>query len=345
MQLYNKFSKEDLNAQIEKETFKRKTLSFYRYVNIENTAEYRDYFYKKCAELKCLGRIYIAKEGINAQMNIPDYMSDNFLDFLESDKYLKNMPIKWAVEDNILSFIKLVVKVRKKIVADGLPDNSFDTTNVGNHLSPEQFHDLLGTEGSITVDMRNHYESEIGHFENAICPDVDTFREEMLLLEKTLAEHKDKKLLLYCTGGVRCEKASAYFKHKGFEDVNQLHGGIIAYAQRIKQLNWKSKFKGKNFVFDERLGESINGEVISKCHQCGAPCDVHTNCANKPCHLLFIQCPSCKEKYNNCCTDECTHIITLPAHEQEKYMAQFEGKISKNRSYRDKIRPKLEKKY
>jgi len=143
------------------------------------------------------------------------------------------------------------------------------------------------------VDMRNHYESEIGHFTNAIKPDVDTFRESLPIIETQLSEHKqDKKLLMYCTGGIRCEKASAYFKHKGFENVYQLEGGIIEYTRQVKAEGLQSKFIGKNFVFDHRLGERITDDIVSQCHQCGAPCDVHTNCANEGCHLLFIHCDS-----------------------------------------------------
>lgn len=189
--------------------------------------------------------------------------------------------------------------------------------------------------------MRNHYESEVGHFENAICPDADTFREEIDMVVDDLKNQKDQKVLLYCTGGIRCEKASAYLKHHGFEDVNQLHGGIIAYAQEIKQLGLDSKFRGKNFVFDERLGESINNEVIAKCHQCGKACDTHTNCANDDCHLLFIQCEECRDHYQGCCTDECTDIIQLPLEERIKLRSKFHDKYSKSQIYRKRIRPKL----
>ncbi|PXY02419.1 hypothetical protein DF185_07155 [Marinifilum breve] len=341
MQLYNKLSKEELMKEMEAEDFARKTISFYRYVNFENPKAYRDELFKKWFLLNCRGRIYIAKEGINAQMSVPEHNLDAFFTDMNSRTELADMPIKWAVEDDGKSFYKLTIKVRPKIVADGLDDNTFDTTNVGTHLSPVEFHEELSNPDNIIIDMRNHYESEVGHFENAICPDVDTFREEIDLVVRDYAKNKDKKFLLYCTGGVRCEKASAYLKHHGFEDVNQLHGGIIAYAQEIKQLGLESKFRGKNFVFDERLGESINNEVIAKCHQCGKPCDTHTNCANDDCHLLFIQCDECREHYNGCCTDECKEIIELPEEERIKLRSKFHDKYSKSQIYRQRIRPKL----
>ena len=135
----------------------------------------------------------------------------------------------------------------------------------------------------------------------------------MELVSEMLGDHKDQKILLYCTGGIRCEKASAYLKHQGFTDVNQLHGGIIEYARKIKELNLSSNYIGKNFVFDERMGESVNGQVIAHCHQCGIPCDTHVNCANNLCQVLFIQCPECADKFGNCCSDECRAVNNSPA--------------------------------
>ncbi|WP_282015991.1 rhodanese-related sulfurtransferase [Marinifilum flexuosum] len=343
MQLYNKLSKEELMKEMEAEDFARKTISFYRYVNFEDPKAYRDELFKKWFLLNCKGRIYIAKEGINAQMSVPEHNLDAFFTDMNSRKELADMPIKWAVEDDGKSFYKLTIKVRAKIVADGLDDNTFDTSNVGTHLTPVEFHEELSNPDNVVIDMRNHYESEVGHFENAVCPDVDTFREEIDLVVRDYAKDKNKKFLLYCTGGVRCEKASAYLKHHGFEDVNQLLGGIIAYAQEINQLGLKSKFRGKNFVFDERLGESINNEVIAKCHQCGKACDTHTNCANDDCHLLFIQCDECSEHYNGCCTDECKEIIELPEEERVKLRSKFHDKYSKSQIYRQRIRPKLKR--
>ena len=324
------------------EPIKRITLSFYRYVIIDTPNEYRDELYKRWDALNVKGRIYVAREGINAQLSVPEEHFETFRKDIDSDKYLTNVPFKIAVEDDGKSFYKLLLKVRKKIVADGLNDDAFDVTNVGKHLSAKEFNEALELSGTLVVDMRNHYESEVGRFENAICPDVDTFREELEWVTENLKDKKDSKVLLYCTGGIRCEKASAYFKHEGFKDVNQLHGGIIDYARQIKQEGLDSKFKGKNFVFDERLGEKITNDVISVCHQCGEPCDEHTNCANDDCHLLFIQCEKCKEKMKNCCTPECISITELPIEEQRKLR---KGRI-KNDSlsvYKSRLRPDLKK--
>ncbi|MBI9035672.1 MAG: rhodanese-related sulfurtransferase [Bacteroidales bacterium] len=341
MQLYNRVNKEELKVRLMKEPFKRKTLSFYRYVILDDPQAFRDVIYREWFSMQCFGRIYVAHEGINAQMSVPEHYVDDFLKTLNVHPELKDMPIKWAVEDDGKSFYKLTLKVRPKIVADGLDDGAFDVTNVGNHLEAVEFHKLLDQPDTIVVDMRNHYESEVGHFEGAICPDVDTFREELDLVVEELKDQKDKKLLMYCTGGVRCEKASAWMKHNGFTDVNQLHGGIIEYARKIDELGLESKFRGKNFVFDERLGESINGEIISRCHQCGKPADTHTNCANSDCHLLFIQCKECSDTYEACCSDECKDVIHLPEEIQALKRKELHQKYSSSKIFKSRLRPDL----
>jgi UPF0176 protein len=340
--LHNKYSKEELKKRLNEETFTRITLSFYRYVCIEEVEVFRYEFYKKLNELKVLGRIYVANEGINAQISVPDFNYEAFQNLLDSDERFRNMRLNIAVEDNGKSFYKLIVRVKYKIVADGLDDMTFDPGDVGKHLNAKEFNDALENPDTVVVDMRNHYESEIGHFEKAILPDADTFKQELPMVLDILKDKKDKKVLLYCTGGVRCEKASAYLKHWGFKDVNQLYGGIIHYIREVKQEGLQSKFRGKNFVFDERLGERIGDEVISRCHQCGNPCDNHTNCANDDCHLLFIQCADCAEKMQGCCTIECQTIVNLPIEEQRKLR---KGKIKEHAHsvYKSRLRPNLMK--
>jgi UPF0176 protein len=245
---------------------------------------------------------------------------------------LENVRLNIAVEQDNKSFLKLTIKVRDKIVADGLEDSSFDVTQKGKHVNALEFNSLLEDENTICVDMCNHYESEIGHFQKAVTPDVDTFRESLPIIEQDLSDHKeDKNLLMYCTGGIRCEKASAYFKHKGFKKVYQLEGGIIEYARQVKTLGIENKFVGKNFVFDERRGERISEEVIAQCHQCGAPCDTHVNCINEACHLLFIQCESCQEKMDQCCSTACQEIIALPL---EKQRALRKGTHNSNKIFK-----------
>ena len=316
--MFNKLSKQQCIELLNKEDFKRKTISFYRYTVIENPQKIRDELYNDWIKLKVLGRIYLSTEGINAQLSVPVH---NFKEFsLQLEKYIffKGIKFKIAIEDDGRSFFKLTIKVRNQIVADGLPKNEYDVTNVGKHLDAHEWNKAI-EDGAIIVDMRNHYESEIGRFKGAICPDVETFKEELPKTKKILKGKEEKQILLYCTGGIRCEKTSAYLKHHGFKNVNQLHGGIIDYSRQLKQnKNLTNYFEGKNFVFDERRGERISEKVISKCHQCGAECDNHVNCTNVNCNLLFIQCDACKKKYSNCCSTKCINVTKLSLEQQKE---------------------------
>ena len=319
MQLYNTLSAEERAQLIDEAGKQRLTLSFYAYAKISDPKKFRDELFIAWNALDALGRIYVAHEGINAQMSIPAENLEAFRDTLEVYDFMKGIRLNVAVEHDDHSFLKLTIKVRNKIVADGLNDETFDVTDKGIHLKAKEFNTLLEDPNTIVVDFRNHYESEVGHFEGAITPDVETFRESLPIINEQLQDFKeDKNLLMYCTGGIRCEKASAYFKHQGFKNVFQLEGGIIEYTRQIKEENIESKFIGKNFVFDHRLGERITDDIVSQCHQCGKPCDNHTNCANDGCHLLFIQCDECKAAMENCCSEECQNIIHLPLDEQIK---------------------------
>jgi len=319
MQLYNTLSAEERAALIDEAGKQRLTLSFYAYAKIEDPKKFRDDLFIAWNELDALGRTYVTKEGINAQMSVPAENLEAFRETLEKYDFMKDIRLNVAVEQDDHSFLKLTVKVRDKIVADGLDDDTFDVTDIGVHLKAKEFNQILEDPNTIVVDFRNHYESEIGHFKGAITPDVETFRESLPIINEQLKDYKeDKNLVMYCTGGIRCEKASAYFKHQGFKNVFQLEGGIINYAKQIKEENLESKFIGKNFVFDHRLGERITDDIISQCHQCGKPCDNHTNCENEGCHLLFIQCDECKAIMENCCSTECQEIIHMPLVEQVK---------------------------
>ena len=324
--MFNKLSKQQAMRLLKKETIKRKTVSFYKYVILDHPEKLRDELYAAWKDLGVLGRIYLAQEGINAQLSVPINNWDAFRNNLYSKKGFLNMPIKIAIEDDGLSFFKLTIKVRKQIVADGLKIDEYDVTNVGKHLNAKQWNDAM-ENGAVVVDMRNHYESEIGRFKGAICPDAETFKEELPMVKDMLQGKEDKQVLLYCTGGIRCEKASAYLKHHGFNDVNQLHGGVIDYVRQLNDdLSIKNKFTGKNFVFDERRGERVSGDIISNCHQCGKPFDTHVNCANVNCNLLFLQCDSCKIKFKNCCSVECVEVVNLPTDLQKKLRKGSEKK-------------------
>ncbi|MEK9614254.1 MAG: rhodanese-related sulfurtransferase [Flavobacteriaceae bacterium] len=332
MQLYNTLSAKERAQLIEEAGKERLTLSFYQYAQIGNPNLLRDHLFIQWDPLEVLGRIYVAQEGINAQLSVPAVQFEAFKNTLEDILFLQGVRLNIALEQDNKSFLKLTIKVRYKIVADGLEDYQFDVTQKGKHVNAEEFNQLLSDPNTICVDMRNHYESEIGHFKGAVTPDVDTFRESLPIIEEDLAEHKsDKNLLMYCTGGIRCEKASAYFKHRGFENVYQLEGGIIEYARQVKNKELENKFVGKNFVFDERRGERISEDIIAQCHQCGTACDTHVNCVNEACHLLFIQCDSCQEKMQQCCSTQCKEIIALPI---EKQRALRKGTHNSNKIFK-----------
>ena len=316
--LHNRVKGSILKEKLAADPTGRKTLSFYKYHKILNPEFFRDYLYLNLARYDVMGRIYIAREGINAQVSIPEQHFDAFTRFINDISFLSRINLNNAVEDNGKSFFKLKIKVRNKIVADGLDDSGFDVTDSGRHLNASEFNQMAAREDTVIIDMRNHYESEIGHFRNALLPDADTFREALHIAEEMLAPHRDKNIIMYCTGGIRCEKASAWFKYIGFRNVFQLDGGIIKYASDAKAQELDNQFIGKNFVFDERLGERISCDVIARCHQCGKPCDTHSNCKNPGCNLLFIQCDECREKMEGCCSDHCRDIIQLPEEDQKK---------------------------
>ncbi|HNM69597.1 MAG TPA: hypothetical protein PKG57_08055, partial [Flavobacteriales bacterium] len=340
-QLRNLYGPDVLRARLEREGVERTTLSFYRYVRLAEVEVLRHVLYQEWEKLGVLGRIYISQEGINAQVSLPTADLAAFRANLDDREAFRDVPWKIAVEDDGKSFLKLTIKVRQKIVADGLADDAFDVTNVGAHLDAKTFNRKM-EEGALVIDMRNNYECLIGHFEGAYLPKADTFRgaiEEVveMLGERVRGSEGEKKrkseevkageeveangewsmvngeraeansqpatrqhatppaldqpeILLYCTGGIRCEKASAYLKHEGFTNVSQLHGGIIDYARQLKAEGLMSKYLGQNFVFDERLAERITDDVVSTCMQCGAPSDRIGNCHEATCNMLLVQC-------------------------------------------------------
>jgi UPF0176 protein len=314
-----------LKELILKDPTPRTTISFYCYFRIEEPAVFRDELYKQQKEMGVMGRIYLAEEGINAQISLPTANLDSFKKYLYTIEPLNGIRLNVAVDDDARpdnfggkSFYVLDIKVRNKIVADGISDPDFDMANKGKYVNAEQFNLLTNEPDTVVIDMRNHYEYEVGHFEDAIEVPSDTFREQLPMAVDMMDADKNKNIIMYCTGGIRCEKASAYMLHKGFKNVFHLEGGIINYVNQVKEKKMPNKFHGKNFVFDQRLGERVTDEIIAACHQCGKPADTHVNCVNDACHLLFIQCEECKTNMEGTCSKECLDFIHLPEEEQKK---------------------------
>ena len=342
--LHNRISGEELKQRLLQEAETRVTLSFYRYFEIQNPLEFRNFLYENLERLQVFGRIYIANEGINAQISLPEKNAHLFKQFLDSVAGLQNMRLNVAVDDDGKSFWVLKIKVRDKIVADGIADESFNMNQKGKYVNAAEMNDYLQKPDTIVIDMRNHYEYEVGHFEKALEVPSDTFRHQLPMAVDMLKGKEDNNIIMYCTGGIRCEKASAFLLHNGFKKVFHLEGGIINYAKEIKEQALESKFVGKNFVFDNRLGERITEDVIAHCHQCGKPCDAHTNCKNNGCHLLFIQCEECAAKYDGCCSADCKNMLDLPLERQAELRKGIDNGRNVFNKSRERLRPRLDNK-
>jgi UPF0176 protein len=341
--LHNRVSQKELKERLYQETEPRTTISFYQYFPIADPQRFRDELYTALNAIKVFGRIYVANEGINAQISVPQSRFEELKQYLYSIQPLEGVRLNTAVDDDGKGFWVLKIKVRDKIVADGITDPSFDMQNKGSYVNAAQMNELLKDPDTIVVDMRNHYEYEVGHFEKAIEVPSDTFREQLPMAVDMLKDQQEKNIIMYCTGGIRCEKASAYMLHNGFKNVFHLEGGIINYAREVKEQGLDTKFIGKNFVFDDRLGERITEDVIARCHQCGKPADTHTNCANEGCHLLFIQCEECAKTYEGTCSKECQDFIHLPEEEQKELRKGVDKGSNIFNKSKARLRPKLNK--
>ena len=337
--LFNKVNRELLKKDLINEPFNRITASFYKYFEVDSPSIFRDNIYTKLDQLKIFGRIYIAKEGINAQVSVPEPKWSAFSKLIKNMKELENTSIKKALNNGI-SFYKLVVKVKKELVAYNLSEASFNIQKTGKYLTAKQYNSALDNPETLIVDMRNYYESEVGRFKGAIVPNVETSKELLPEVKNLLKGKEEQEILLYCTGGIRCEKASAYLIQNGFKKISQLQGGIIQYAHEIKEKGIESKFIGKNFVFDGRLGERVTEDIISYCHICYLPCDSHTDCKNNACHILFIQCEECSKKFNGCCSKECKDFASLPV-EKQKILRKDPKHVVSKTFFDSRVKPKL----
>ena len=306
-QNFNIKSRTELEEKLKQEKEKRKVISFYKYTNIKNINCLRDNLYTNLSDLGVLGRIYIAEEGINAQISVPDKKIKTFEKYILSISEFSNIKFNVTEYGNKnQSFVKLIVRIKDKIVSDGIEDSSFSVSSSGEYVNAKEINEAIDDKDAVVVDVRNTYESEIGHFKGAHIMKVDTFREQIQKLYSDLLPYKNKKVVLYCTGGIRCEKASAWLKHNGFLNVKHIKQGIIGYMREVKEKGLPNKFLGKNFVFDDRRAESITNDILSKCHLCkNTKCDDYTDCKNKFCDVMFICCDKCLGKKKGFCSYKC----------------------------------------
>jgi UPF0176 protein len=339
--LHNRVSNRELKERMLAETEPRTTISFYAYHPINNPHGFRDELWKSLEALQVFGRIYVANEGINAQISVPGSKFDQLRDYLYSYPWMNGLRLNIAVDDDGKSFWVLKIKVRDKIVADGIDDPSFSMERKGKYLKAKEVNEYLKNPETIVIDMRNHYEYEVGHFENAIEIPSDTFREQLPMAVDMMKGNEDKPIIMYCTGGIRCEKASAFMLHNGYRNVFHIEGGIIHYAHQVQEEGLEQKFIGKNFVFDNRLGERVTNDIIASCHQCGRPADTHHNCVNDACHLLFIQCDACREEFEGCCSKECQDFIHLPEAQQKDLRKGVDKGANIFNKSRRRLRPRI----
>ncbi len=275
------------------------TLLFYKFIKLENLQHVLEKQKQFCNSIGLKGKILLAEEGINGSVSGTKAQVDRYKEFMKKEKLFVDIIFKEEI-GSLIPFEKMLIRIKKEIIRF---DITLDLTKTGKHISPEEFFDMHNKkEDVIVLDARNNYESKVGKFKNAITSDIENFREFPKVAEM-LKNKKDKKIIMYCTGGIRCEKASAYLIQQGFKDVSQVSGGIINFCQQFPDTLWE----GKCFVFDNRLLSPINPEqaLLEKCAICNSSCDLYRNCKNKICNKRISICKDCKTKMNCCCSQEC----------------------------------------
>ena len=301
-------------------------LSFYRFVPLEAPEELAAALRAYLHPLNVRGRIYVAREGVNAQLVVPDVALSALQQLLAADApYLPELagvrlnpdptPMSLEMYHRSPPFRSLHVRCRRQVLTDGLAQE-LDLSQRGQELAPVEWHAALDDPHAVLIDVRNAYESRVGTFQGAAESrplHTDTFRDTWRALQHQLSDMpRDRRILTYCTGGIRCEKAAAYLHTRlGFSNVQRLAGGIVAYAAEARKHGWASKFKGANYVFDERLESRVTDDVLAQCETCGTPYDSYAQCAHVPCHRRFIQCPKCRRRYTGCCGPKCQRALEL----------------------------------
>lgn len=314
-----------------------RVLLYYMFVTIENPDEFAKEHLKLCKDLDLRGRILVAKEGINGTLSGTVEQTEKYMALMNADERFKDMVFKMdEVEEH--AFKKMYVRKRKNIITLENEDDVNPNDVVGEYLKPREFYEMLQRDDVIVVDGRNDYEYEIGHFRGAVKPEVKNFKQFPEWIEENLSKHKDKKILTYCTGGIRCEKLTGVLINKGFKDVYHLEGGIVTYS-KDPEVQGKL-FDGKCYVFDERIAVKINqteeDKVISKCSHCGKPSDRYINCTNDDCHDQHLCCEECEEKYEGFCSEKCQDYIIL--HPERDARVRIKAKLEMYEKYKQNPR-------
>lgn len=286
-------------------------LLYYKYFSIADVDGYVAEHRALCEDLGLRGRILVASEGVNGTVSGPREATDRYQAWMHAQPGTEDMAFKVDPADGHV-FKKLSIKARPEIVTLGLdPDKDIDPAETtGTYLSPKDFYEAMQDPNAVILDARNDYECELGKFRDAICPDVGNFRD----LPAWIRAHRDllegKRILTYCTGGIRCEKFSGFLLDEGFEDVSQLHGGIVTYG-RDPEVQGRD-FDGLCYVFDERIGvpiNHINPQVISRCAHCQEPSERYGNCSHTACNAQFFCCQGCEDAHQGCCSASCEEAV------------------------------------
>lgn len=282
-----------------------RVLLYYHYVDLDDLPRFRGEHYRLCKEIGLLGRIIVAKEGINGTVSGTIEQTQAYMDAMHADARFKDMPFKMDYE-NDHAFKKLHVRIKPELVNLGLENDVNPLELTGNYLKPTEFYEAMQDDNTIVIDARNDYEYDLGHFRGAIRPDIEVFRDLPEWIEENKEILEGKKILTYCTGGVRCEKFSGWLKQEGYEDVNQLEGGIVTYGydETVQGKLWD----GMCYVFDNRISVPINRvdhKIVGKDYITGEPCERYVNCANPFCNKQILMSEETEYKYLRSCSHEC----------------------------------------
>ncbi len=295
-------------------------IAYYQFVSIANpqaeVAKHKAYL----ADKDATARIYVSEEGINGQMSIASANAQAYMDWMQGREPFGNIVFK-VQDHHEHAFPRLTVKYRKQLVA---LDLAVDMSLKGEHLSPKQWVEMLKDENKLLLDVRNEYEGLVGHFEGAEQPSCDEFRAFPKYVEelKKRVDPKTTPVMMYCTGGIRCELFSALMRKEGFEKVYQLSGGILGYAKEMGSQHWL----GKLFVFDDRLTVPLDDKqtkVVGECHHCSAPIESYYNCANMDCNQLFLCCSDCLKQHAGCCQASCAASDRLRPYQHQNAHKPF----------------------